>query len=106
MERFARARERELAGRPLHQSRAQARLKLKDTPAHRGGRYAQPSCGLGKAAAVGHLYEHSYFIQIEHENSFCCCPCPRRSRSEPPPVPDTPSVQIVAAAGTPPRRRL
>ncbi|MDQ0044273.1 hypothetical protein J2W33_005190 [Variovorax boronicumulans] len=70
MEGFTRARQRELAGRALYQPRAQPRFELLDAPAQRGGRHAQPSCRLGKAAAAIHLYEHCNFIQIKHEDSF------------------------------------
>jgi hypothetical protein len=66
VKRLARARERQLAGRALHQPRAQLRLELLDAPAHRVGRQAEAPGSFGKAAVAHHLHEHGDVVEVEH----------------------------------------
>ena len=49
---------------------AETRFQFRDRPGDRGGRAAQPPRGLRKAAAVGHLDEHSNAIRPVHTVAY------------------------------------
>src|ERR1700730_6065580 len=66
MKGLAGAGECELAGRALHQPRAQAGFEPLNAAAQGVGGHAQPSRRLGKAAAADHLHKHGDFVQVEH----------------------------------------